>query len=477
LHTRAVAAFVPPALAVMAVVILLILVLADLFDARVAADSTRIYHQLRQAMTTQDAVVRLQLDEETGIRGYVATADTRMLAPFFAARGRMTRMLASLRDELAALHEPELQAGAARMAALNALWERTIARPSLVAHPPSQAANLQIRGKPIIDAFRRNSSALEVALNERSDSLLDALFAELREVSWISLALVVLVAAAAIAWLRHQSWLRIVYESAERQIESLQRVADAFHQAQLPHALPSSPTISFDATYVPAEEVTVVGGDWYDVFTFDHRRYYFSMGDVGGHGLEAAIVASRVRQTISTLATIEHDPAVILEQANALLRARGDLIVTALCGSIDETDGAIIFASSGHPPALIVTPRGASRALTSGAPPLGVTDRLEVTSRADRLLPGEMLVCYTDGVIENERNIVAGEARLRRVLASLKPNERARPARAIRYRILGAGRGRDDVAILTIRRAGPVLAKAARASTVPLPAAMAEPLR
>jgi hypothetical protein len=66
-----------------------------------------------------------------------------------------------------------------------------------------------------------------------------------------------------------------------------------------------------------------------------------------------------------------------------------------------------------------------------------------------------MLVCYTDGVIENERNVVEGEARLRRVVSSLRGAAgTGHPAAAIGNRILGARRGRDDVAILTIARTG-----------------------
>ncbi|HEV3195759.1 MAG TPA: SpoIIE family protein phosphatase [Candidatus Cybelea sp.] len=476
MHSKQVGGFVPLAIAAMAVVILLILVVADLFNARVAAESTRTYHTLRQAMTTHDTVVRLQLDEETGIRGYVATGDALLLSPYFAARSRMPGVLAAQHDQIAAVGGPALESRATRLAALNALWEQTIARPSLLARPPSRAAKLQIRGRPIIEAFRRESAQLDAVLNARSDSLLDALFAKLREVSEISLALVVLVALASIAWLRHQNRLRIVYASAERQIESLQRVADAFHRAQLPRALPSSPQLSFDATYVPAEEVAVVGGDWYDVFTLDGQRYVFSMGDVTGHGLEAAILTSRVRQTISTLASIENDPAAILERANALLRKRDDLIVSALCGSIDARDGAIAFASAGHPPVLIVTPEGTIRELSSGAPPLGVTERLDVVARRDTLLAGELLVCYTDGIIENERNVVEGEARLRQVLTSLRSAQRAdRPAAAIGNRILGARRGRDDVAILTILRSSAPVGQAGSAAGA-LPAMAESPV-
>lgn len=442
----------PAAIGVMALIILLILIAVDLVNARLAADSTAQYHQLRQATLTQDAVLGLQIDEESGIRGYVATGDRVLLAPYIAAHAQMPSALVALRNELAPLRSTLLQRRAERLAALNALWEQTVAAPSLRAHHPKATARLQLRGKSVIDDFRSQSDLLRSALDARSDSLLDALFGKLSMIWSISLALIGLVLLSAIAWITYQNRVWVQYESAERHVESLQRVVDAFHRAQLPQELPSSPYVSFNATYVPAEEVTAMGGDWYDVFTLDDRRYIFSIGDVTGHGLEAAIVMGRVRQTIFTLASIESDPAAILERANDVLRTQGDHIVTALCGAIDANSGAVTLATAGHPPALIVPPTGKIRELSSSAPPLGATERLQVNCRSEQLFPGEMLVCYTDGIIENERNVVEGEARLRRVLSSLRTSERRDPAPAIRDRILGKHRGRDDVAILTIRR-------------------------
>jgi PAS domain S-box-containing protein len=234
------------------------------------------------------------------------------------------------------------------------------------------------------------------------------------------------------------------------QLESTQRIADAFQQAQLPHELPQSPNLTFDATYLAAEDVAQVGGDWYDVFALDDRRFIFSLGDVTGHGVEAAVVMSRVRQAIFALASLEHDPAAILEKANHVLRIQGDQTVTALCGLIDAPTGEIAYASAGHPPALIVDRAGQIRELTSGSPPLGVSERFTIAPQHDRLRTGEMLVCYTDGIVENDRDLLRGEQELRAVLTSLGDTDE--PADEIRRRVLHGRRGRDDVAILTIRR-------------------------
>ncbi len=238
------------------------------------------------------------------------------------------------------------------------------------------------------------------------------------------------------------------------EMENARRVADGFAQAQLPDRLPSTPLVHFDATYLAAEDVAQVGGDWYDAFQIRDHRYVFSLGDVTGHGLEAAIVMSRVRQAIVALASVEHDPAVILEKANRVLRVQGENMVTALCGIIDATTGRIIYASAGHPPSLILTRDGAIRELTGDSPPLGIADHIGVTTVTEQLHVGDRLICYTDGIIENDRNLLEGERRLREVLRRLTPFEAQESATAVRERILGGKRGRDDVAILVITRLG-----------------------
>jgi PAS domain S-box-containing protein len=243
-------------------------------------------------------------------------------------------------------------------------------------------------------------------------------------------------------------------EAQHAQIESLQRLADAFARAQLPETLPSTPLVYFDATYLPAEDAAQVGGDWYDVFPLDGDRFFFSLGDVTGHGMEAAVVMSRVRQAFVSFASIDAQPAVILKRANHVLRMHKESMVTALCGVFDARSGEVTYASAGHPPSLIRRPDGSVRELSGKAPPLGIVDDFRAEPARAHLQAGDILICYTDGIIENERDLPRGEEKLRAVLRKLTPFEFAQPALAIRERILGARRARDDVALLVIARRG-----------------------
>jgi len=81
-------------------------------------------------------------------------------------------------------------------------------------------------------------------------------------------------------------------------------VADTLQRALLPERLPVDERLAFDAAYLPGAEEAIVGGDWYDAFRIPDGRIAFSIGDVAGHGLRAAIVMGEVRQAFRAAALI-----------------------------------------------------------------------------------------------------------------------------------------------------------------------------
>lgn len=93
-------------------------------------------------------------------------------------------------------------------------------------------------------------------------------------------------------------WLAIATEidRQRRALERSQQIVDALQVALIPQSLPDSKVASFDALYVPADNEARVGGDWYDAFELPDGNYGFSIGDVAGHGLPAAVVMGQVRQ-------------------------------------------------------------------------------------------------------------------------------------------------------------------------------------
>ncbi len=241
---------------------------------------------------------------------------------------------------------------------------------------------------------------------------------------------------------------------AEAEIRSAyereRRIATTLQQAFLSHNLPDVPGLRFDAVYRPAEHEAEVGGDWYDAIELDDGRIVVSIGDVAGHGLDAAVVMGNVRQAIRVVAQLtDHDPVMMLDAVDRNLRRESPgKIVTAFIGIVDPVARTLAFSSAGHPPPLLVA-NGRIRPLSTRGLPLGLRDIARGTLDAVGLPRRGTLVLYTDGLIESTRDLDEGEARLREALDRADVDRVANPAQFIEARVL-RDRARDDVAILTM---------------------------
>jgi PAS domain S-box-containing protein len=235
-----------------------------------------------------------------------------------------------------------------------------------------------------------------------------------------------------------------------RLIERDRTVADAFQRASLPASLPRVPGFHFDAFYTPGRMEAKIGGDWYDAFVLGDGRIAFSLGDVAGSGLSAAVIMNGVRQILRGIAHLEPDPATMLDAADRALRSEyPDCIVTAVAGVLDPRTRSLSIASAGHPSPLVRTAGGVVEEIALRGLPLGLRDASPTPVATRHLNPGDILVLYTDGLTESTRDVVEGERRLFAAVA--RPDmARARDvAAALVDSILFDG-SFDDVAILTI---------------------------
>jgi len=239
-----------------------------------------------------------------------------------------------------------------------------------------------------------------------------------------------------------QAEVRVAYEREHR-------IAMTLQGAFLTERLPSVEGFAFDAVYRPADNEAEIGGDWYDAIELDDGRVVISIGDVAGHGLDAAVVMGKLRQTIRAVAPIvDFDPVAILDATDRSLRREApDTMCTAFVGIIDPRAQTLSFATAGHPPPLLQSNETIVELWGRGLP-LGLRSPGEGRGDSLALPQAGMLVLYTDGLIESTRDLVAGERRLRDALGTLHPTT-AEPARYIAERVLADG-ARDDVAILAV---------------------------
>jgi anti-sigma regulatory factor (Ser/Thr protein kinase) len=241
------------------------------------------------------------------------------------------------------------------------------------------------------------------------------------------------------------------------------RVADRLQRALLPEHLPAMPGAQFHAAYRPASDEAEVGGDWFDAFVLADRRVAISIGDVAGHGLEAAVIMGEVRQAIRTAAVAADSPAAVLDYVNRIITLRESIgMVTAIVGIYDPETSRLSYAVAGHPAPIIALENGLVRRLPSGSLPLGCVESLECYDWTFTLPQGAHAIFYTDGLIENERDLINGEKRLAEEVRSLALEWRDRtpeapdPALAVQERIFNGGFNRDDAAVLLLSRTNPV---------------------
>ncbi|MFE4857804.1 PP2C family protein-serine/threonine phosphatase [Streptomyces sp. NPDC056670] len=202
-------------------------------------------------------------------------------------------------------------------------------------------------------------------------------------------------------------------EEAHRQAEAdrarLQDALAVLQQSLLPHALPSIPGVETAAYYHTASPDRL-GGDFYDVFPLDGKRFAFFLGDVCGKGPQAAAVTSLTRYTLRAAALHDPDPVSALTTLNHVLHERytggGDpRYCTAVFGTFepdpDTGEVAVHLASGGHPPALVLRTDGTAAFLpTPGGLLIGILPSAPFTAATTVLAPGDTLLLYTDGLTE-----------------------------------------------------------------------------
>jgi PAS domain S-box-containing protein len=230
-------------------------------------------------------------------------------------------------------------------------------------------------------------------------------------------------------------------------------IAETFQSAQLPNRLPRVSGFVLSALYRPADAAARVGGDWYDAFPLPDGRIGLSIGDVMGHGLDAAVTMGKLRQAIQSAAFVNPDPPVILDAASSTLMLHDrDMIASAIAAILTPHTATLTFAAAGHPLPLIRRRDATLLEFHGTAAPLGLSARCDAQRHTAELMPGDIAVFYTDGLIEATRDADIGERMLRTALASSKSLGSEDAASRLHERVLGRYDSPDDVAILTVER-------------------------
>ncbi|HVA56836.1 MAG: GAF domain-containing SpoIIE family protein phosphatase [Gemmatimonadaceae bacterium] len=237
------------------------------------------------------------------------------------------------------------------------------------------------------------------------------------------------------------------------------------HEMQMAHdlqmkLLPSGAELAADADaaarVVPAESV---GGDFYNFFRLGRGRVGALLGDVSGHGYQAALIMALVMSASAIHSKTTADPGETLNALLASLREEltaTEMFLSAFYAVIDRSNGTLRYANAGHPSAFLVHGDGSSERLSALDPPLGLGAESPHSGKRKWDANGDLLLLFTDGVSDarNREGERFGERRVldvvRRHCSETSSAIVERVFQAVDEFLRGA-RFRDDLTVVVVR--------------------------
>lgn len=233
-------------------------------------------------------------------------------------------------------------------------------------------------------------------------------------------------------------------------------IARQVHQGLLPDAEPSYPGLDVSGICLAAD---TVGGDYYGYIPMADGGLGLAIADISGHGVGAAMYMAAAKGALQAEARRVIAPSDLLRRTNEALAhdfSRSHVFATVFFLRFLPQGGKIEFANGGHNPPLVIRADGRIERLERGGLALGILDSVLYQEESREFEPGDVLVVYTDGLVEarDESKNFYGVDRLQRLVAS----HRRDSAQSLRDAIVAdlerhvGGRSfRDDVTLVVVR--------------------------
>ncbi len=226
-------------------------------------------------------------------------------------------------------------------------------------------------------------------------------------------------AVSQVASLAFSNLKRIELTKRQERLDADLKVAQEAQSFLLPAPLGRVGQLEYASRTCPG---SVVGGDLFDIFEIDEHRTGICFGDITGHGIGAAVLMTAVLSNLRAVLSSCGDPAIAVTKVNAYLAQHSAerMFATLWAGVFDATDNTLRFVDAGHGHWLICnTDARPNRPILPGGLIIGVQPDYQYSAEQIKLNPGDRLVLYSDGIIEqpNAENEQFGNTRLCDVIA------------------------------------------------------------
>jgi phosphoserine phosphatase RsbU/P len=250
---------------------------------------------------------------------------------------------------------------------------------------------------------------------------------------------------------------RLVRASVDQQrLAHEMQLAHDLQMKLLPNDSVVAPEAIVAARVVPAESV---GGDFYNLFRLGGGKTGVMIGDVSGHGYQAALIMALTMSAAAIHSQTTTDPSEVLHALMSTLKdelAMTEMFISTFYGVIDPWAGELRFANTGHPHAFRLAENGEFERLAASEPPIGMDDRRPLTGRKAWTAGRDLLVLFTDGVTD-ARNRMGERLGEERVLETIRAHRVEEPAAILQHVVAvleGHTKGairRDDLTIVLVR--------------------------
>jgi adenylate cyclase len=258
----------------------------------------------------------------------------------------------------------------------------------------------------------------------------------------------------------------------EARLDGELSAARAIQLGLLPRHFPGPPTSRDLEVFASIEPARMVGGDLYDFVLLDPEHLSFAIADVSGKGVPAALFMAMTKEVLHT-ATLRYRNALdrVFNEANDKISAASEelgaggtnmMFVTVFAGILDLASGMLVYVNAGHDSPFVMRAGSAPESLPlAGGPPLGTVDDFHYSIEQRQLVPGEMVLAYTDGVTEaqDSHHALYSGARLKRLLASAPATGAKAVIDFVRddvRRFAAGAEQADDITLLAVRWLGPI---------------------